>query len=143
MQGEDALQFGVKAAIAFTESILNSLPATVAKTGVGALLIDSAYFYAELSAIELGIPYLQVSNGMYHDYSGFTPLCFYGWSHEETAQAIARNREGVAGFARILERNRVGVERYAERVGLKVDWDDLSSTISPLASITQVPRGPL
>jgi MGT family glycosyltransferase len=33
----------------------------------------------------------------------------------------------------------VGVERYAERVGLKVDWDDLSSTISPLASITQVP----
>ena len=140
MQGEDALQFGVKTIIGFTESILNSLPATVAKTGVDALLIDSTYFYAELGAIELGMPYIQVSNAMYLDYSGFTPLCFYGWSHEETAQAMARNREGVARFARILERNRVGVERRAERVGLKVDWDDLSSTISPLASITQVPR---
>ena len=140
MQGEDALQFGVKTIIGFTESILNELPATVAKTGVDALLIDSAYFYAELGAIELGMPYIQVSNAMYADYSGFTPLCFYGWSHEETAQAMARNREGVARFARILERNRVGVERRAERVGLKVDWDDLSSTISPLACITQVPR---
>ena len=140
MQGEDALQFGVKTIIGFTESILNSLPATVAKTGVDALLIDSAYFYAELGAIELGMPYIQVSNAMYTDYSGFTPLCFYGWSHEDTAQAMARNREGVARFARILERNRVGVERRAERVGLKVDWDDLCSTISPLASITQVPR---
>ena len=140
MQGEDALEFGTKTIIGLTESILNSLPTTVAKTGVQALLIDSAHYYVELGAIELGIPYIQVSNSMHHDYSGFTPLCIYGWSHEETAQAIARNREGVARFARILEKNRAGVERYAERVGLKVDWADLSSTLSPLASITQVPR---
>jgi zeaxanthin glucosyltransferase len=40
----------------------------------------------------------------------------------------------------MFERNRAGVERYTERVGLKVDWADLSSTTSPLASITQVPR---
>jgi MGT family glycosyltransferase len=140
MQGEDALEFGVKTIIGLTESILNSLPATVAKTGVEALLIDTTHFYAELGAIELGIPYIHVSNAMYHDYSGYTPLWPYAWPCEDTEQAIARNREGVARFARMLERNRAGVERYAERVGLKVDWADLSSTISPLASITQVPR---
>ena len=136
MQGEDALEFGVKTIIGLTESILNSLPATVAKTGVEALLIDTVHLYAELGAIELGIPYIHVSNAMYHDYSGYTPL----WPYEDTEDAITRNREGVARFARMLERNRAGVERYAERVGLKVDWADLSSTISPLASITQVPR---
>ena len=140
MQGEDALEFGVKTIIGLTESILNSLPAAVAKTGVEALLIDAGYFYAELGAIQLGIPYIHVANAMYSDYSGYTPLWPYGWPYEDTEQARARNREGVSRFARMFERNRAGVERYAERVGLKVDWADLSSTTSPLASITQVPR---
>jgi zeaxanthin glucosyltransferase len=140
MEGEDALEFGVKTVIGLTESILNSLPATVAKTGVEALLIDTTHFYAELGAIELGIPYIHVANAMHHDYSGYTPLWCYAWPYEDTAHARARNLEGVTRFARMLERNRAGVERYAERVGLKVDWSDLSSTISPLASVTQVPR---
>jgi zeaxanthin glucosyltransferase len=139
MQGEDALQYGIKAIMGFTESILESLPATVEETGVDALLIDSAHFYVELGAIKLGIPYIHVASAMHHDYSGFTPLSFYGWPHENTAQAIARNREGVARFAGILERNRAGVESYADKVGLKVDWDDLDATVSPLAFITQVP----
>ena len=53
MLGEDALEFGVKTIIGLTESILNSLPATVANTGVEALLIDAGHFYAELGAIQL------------------------------------------------------------------------------------------
>jgi zeaxanthin glucosyltransferase len=141
LQGEDALQFGLKAAIAVhTEPILNSLRDVVAETGVEALLIDTGFFYAELGAIELGIPYIHVSNAMHSDYSGYTPLWMYGWPHEETEHAIARNREGVARFARMLEKSRAGVESYAERAGLKIDWADLSSTFSPLAYITQVPR---
>jgi len=140
MEGEEALEFGVKHLIGLTESVLSSLPATVAKTGVEALLIDTGHFYAELGAIELGIPYIHVANAMYNDYSGYTPLWLYGWPYEDTEPARARNREGVARFARMLERNRAGIERYAARVGLKVDWADLSSTSSPLASITQIPR---
>jgi len=120
--------------------MLDSLPATAAETGVEALLIDAGHFYAELGAIQLGIPYIHVANAMHSDYSGYTPLWPYGWPYEDTEQARARNREGVARFARMVERNRAGVERYAERVGLRVDWADLSSTTSPLASITQVPR---
>jgi hypothetical protein len=41
----------------------------VEKSGVEALLIDSVHFYVELGAIELGIPYIHVSNAMYSDYS--------------------------------------------------------------------------
>jgi MGT family glycosyltransferase len=140
MQGEDALQFGVKAIMGFTESILTSLPAVVAETGVEALLIDSGHFYVELGAMALGIPYIHVSNAMHSDYSGYTPLCFYDWPHQHTAEAFARNRKGVAKFERIVQRNRTGIESYAERAGLRVDWADLWSTLSPLASITQVPR---
>ena len=75
---------------------------------------------------------------MHLDHSGYTPLCFYNWSHESTADAIARNREGVARFGRILQKNRAPIENYAERARLKIDWADPSSTLSPLAGITQV-----
>jgi zeaxanthin glucosyltransferase len=137
MQGEDALEFGVKAIIGFTESILNSLPTTVVKTGVEALLIDSAHYYVELGAIELGIPYIHVSNAMYHDYSGYTPLCL---ALRKQATRYSQTPRGCRQIARVLGRNRAGVERYVEKARLKVDWADLSSTISPLASVTQVPR---
>jgi MGT family glycosyltransferase len=33
-----------------------------------------------------------------------------------------------------------GVKACARNVGLRIDWNDLSSTVSPFASITQVPR---
>jgi hypothetical protein len=33
-----------------------------------------------------------------------------------------------------------GIKAHASSVGLKINWNDLSSTISPLASITQVPQ---
>src|SRR5262249_42115727 len=139
-QGEDALQFSVRAVLAQTEAILRSLPAVVQENGIDALIIDTVQFYAELGAMQLGMPYVHVSNGVHHDYSGYTPLCLYGWPHETTAGALARNREGVAKWTNLLGSVNGGVKAHAESVGLKIDWNDLDSTISPLASITQVPR---
>src|SRR6202022_2083498 len=60
--------------------------------------------------------------------------------HQTTPEALARNREDVAKFVKILEHANAGVKAYAEKVGVEIDWDDPSSTISPLAWITQVPR---
>jgi MGT family glycosyltransferase len=40
----------------------------------------------------------------------------------------------------LLESVNEGIKAHASGVGLKIDWNDLSSTFSPLASITQVPR---
>ena len=40
----------------------------------------------------------------------------------------------------MLKQANAAVRAYAERAELKIDWDDPGSTLSPLASITQVPR---
>jgi MGT family glycosyltransferase len=40
----------------------------------------------------------------------------------------------------LLESENGSIKAYAESIGLKIDWNNLSSTISPLASITQVPQ---
>ena len=139
-QGQDALQFSLPAVLAQTEVILKSLPAVVQENGIDALIIDTIQFYAELGAMQLGIPYVHVSTGVHHDHSGYTPLCLFGWPHETTAAALARNREGVAQAVELLQSVNGGVKVHAESIGLKIDWNDLDSTVSPLALITQVPR---
>jgi zeaxanthin glucosyltransferase len=140
MQGEDAVQFAVRMVLAQTEAILESLPAVVQANGVDALVIDTVQFYAELGAMQLGMPYIHVSNALHFDFSGYTPLSIYDWPHQTTPSALARNREGVAKFAKILENANAGIRAYAESAGLEIDWDTPHSTLSPLASITQVPR---
>src|SRR6516165_5081597 len=101
-QGEDALQFSVRAVLTQTEAILKSLPAIVQANGIDALVIDTVQIYAQLGAMYLGMTYIHVSNGVHHDYSGYTPLCLYGWPHETTTAALARNREGVAKWTNLL-----------------------------------------
>src|SRR5215831_241642 len=139
-QGEDALQFSLRAVLTQTEGILKSLPAIVHANGIDALIIDTVQFYAELGAIQLDMPYVHVSNGVHHDYSGYTPLCLYGWPHETTPAALARNREGVAKWTNLLGSANRGIKAHAESIGLKIDWNDLDSTASSLAYLTQVPR---
>jgi zeaxanthin glucosyltransferase len=140
MQGEDALQFAVRNVLAQTETILNSLPAVVQANGIDALLIDTVQFYAELGAMQLGMPYIHVSNALHFDFSGYTPLCMYDWPCESTPEALARNREGVANFAKILENANAGIRAFAEKAGLKIDWETPHSTLSSSASITQAPK---
>jgi zeaxanthin glucosyltransferase len=89
--------------------------------------------------MKLGMPYVQVSNGLHFDYSGYTPLCLYGWPHETTPAALARNREGLVKWADLLQGVNGEVRAHAQSIGLKINWNDLSSTLSPFASITQTP----
>jgi MGT family glycosyltransferase len=137
--GEDALRSGLRQVLAQTETILKSLPEIVWTNGVDALLLDTVQFYAELGPMQLGIPYVHVANGLHWDYSGYTPLCVYGWPHETTPAALARNREGVAKWAELFQSVNGGIRAHAESVGLEIDWDDLSSTLSPWASVSQTP----
>jgi zeaxanthin glucosyltransferase len=116
MQGEDALQLSVRAVLARTESILKSLPAVVEANGVDALLIDTVQFYAELGAMQLGMPYIHVSGALHFDYSGHTPLCLYGWPHQTPPAALASNRE--VSFAADIVEESLGVTEKAS----KADW---------------------
>ena len=122
------------------EAALSSLPAALATARADAVVLDTNQYYVELIPLSLGLPYVHVSNALHCDFSGYTPLCFYDWPHETTPAALTRNQKGVANIARLLKEANAAVRAYAERAGLKIDWDEPGSTLSPLASITQVPR---
>jgi MGT family glycosyltransferase len=139
-QGEEALQLSIEACAAMTNAMFNSLPATLKAVGVDALVLDTYLFYAELLPISLGMPYAHVSNALHFDYSGYTPLPIYGWPHKTRPGNIERNREGVANFLKIVRQANGGAKAYAERVGLKVNWDNPQATISQLAWLTQTPK---
>jgi MGT family glycosyltransferase len=112
----------------------------VQANGVDALVLDTGQRYAELGAMQLGMPYVHVSNSLHLDFSGYTPLCLYGWPHETTPAALARNREGVAKVVRLLQSSNASIRAHVEKAGLRIDWENPSYTLSPLAAITQVPR---
>ena len=57
-----------------------------------------------------------------------------------TAAALARNLDGVAKFVQMLQEANSPIRAHADAVGLKIDWDNPHSTLSPWASISQVPK---
>jgi zeaxanthin glucosyltransferase len=139
-QGEDALQLAMRHVMAQTETIVKSLPKIAHDNKIEALVIDNISFYAELAAMQLGIPYVHACGAMHLDFSGQVPLASDPWPYEKTAAALARNREGVDKWAQMVKNANGEVRAQAEAAGLKVDWDDLSATHSRLAFITQVPK---
>jgi zeaxanthin glucosyltransferase len=140
LQGEEALQFILQNAADRTEAILNSLPAILTAAAVDGVVLDTVLFYTELVPMSLGMPYAHVADALHFDYSGSTPLCFYDWPHETTPAALARNQQGVESFFETLALTIAVGRAYAKRVGLDVDWDNPSATISKRAWITQCPR---
>lgn len=90
--------------------------------------------------MRLGMPCAVLSNALHFDYSGCTPLCVYGWAHENTPAAKERNRQGVSKFAQMLIRSNAEIIAEVERAGIKPNWEDPSSLFSDLPWITQCPR---
>jgi zeaxanthin glucosyltransferase len=138
LQGDDALAFGLGLMVQRTETMLKSMPAMIEDTGVDALIIDQIQFYAELAPMKLGIPYIHAAAALHCDYSGYTPFSIYGDPHETTPEAIARNRKGVAKFAKMISND--GVKAYAKNAGLKIDWEDPGFAYSKIAWLTQTPK---
>jgi len=120
--------------------MLHWLPTLLVEEGIDALVIDTYQFYVELVPMHLGIPFIHVSNALPFDYSGYTPLCLYGWPHETTSEALARNRAGLAKFAGMLTEANGRVRAYVKSLGLRIDWENPGSTISKLAWVSQMPR---
>jgi zeaxanthin glucosyltransferase len=139
-QGDEALKFSMGLIMSQSESMIKSLPGIVRSNQIDALIIDCVNFYVELAALQLGIPHIHVSAAAHFDYSGHTPLMFYGWPHETNAAALARNRDGAAKFIQLLNETNGGIRAHADAAGLKIDWDNPHATLSPWASISQVPK---
>ena len=140
LQGEQALQAAMQNLAPRTEAMLNSLPAMLTDAAIDAVVLDTVMIYTELAPMSLGLPYAHVANALHFDYSGYTPICFYDWPHETTPAALARNRKGVENFLEMLAPTVSVAAAYAKRVGIDVDWENPSATISNLAWISQTPR---
>jgi zeaxanthin glucosyltransferase len=138
LQGEDAFAFAIGLLVQRTEAMLKTMPAMLEATAVDALIIDPIQFYAELAPMNLGIPYIHAAVAMHCDYSGYTPLCIYGDRHQTTPKAIARNRKGVASFAKMLANE--GLRAYARNAGMEIDWEDPGFTLSKIAWLSQTPK---
>jgi hypothetical protein len=48
------------------------------------------------------IPYVTVANTLYIDFSGYTPAGIFGWPHETTPDALARNLQAVTQAVRFV-----------------------------------------
>jgi zeaxanthin glucosyltransferase len=105
LKGEEALQFGVNGLAAVSAVKWKTLPKVLSSAGIDALVLDNFDFYGELIPMRLGMPYAVLSNALHFDYSGYTPLCIYGWAHENTPEARERNLQGVSKFTEVLIRS--------------------------------------
>ena len=140
LKGEEGLQFTVSVIAEMMKVKWRELPKLLSANGIDALVLDNYDFYVEVVPMRLGIPYAVLSNALHFDYSGSTPLCVYGWAHENTPAAKERNRQGVSKFAQMLIRSNAEIIAEAERAGIKPNWEDPSSLFSDLPWITQCPR---
>jgi zeaxanthin glucosyltransferase len=138
LEGNEALAFYCGVAAKETEAIFRSLPRIVEKTGVEALVLDPIQFFVELAAMKLRIPYVTVANALYIDFSGYTPAGIFGWPHETTPDALARNLQAVTEAVRFCYNE--GTKSYAKELGFKTDLDHPSWIFSELAYITQLPK---
>src|SRR5258705_10723518 len=139
LKGEKGLQFTVNSIAALNEVKWRTLPNLWSATGIEALVVVNYDFYGEIIPMRLGMPYAVVSNALHFDYSGYTPLCVYDWAHENTPEAIKRNRQGVSKFTQMLIRSNAEGIAQAEKAGIKANWEDPSSLFSDRPWITQCP----
>ena len=123
----------------FLQAELKHLPQKLVETGVEAMVLDAVSFL-ELVPMSLGIPFVEVWNTLHVDFSGATPPTVFGWPHETTAEARARNIEGVKIVGNLWKPIWAVAQAYEKQNGLQIDWSDPSATASKLAVITQIPR---
>lgn len=105
-----------------------------------ALVVDPMYGGVDLVATKLQVPFVSVSSALHFDCTGHTPLCVFDWPHEETAEARARNRQGIAFFAGLVSPIREMKQEYARRARLAMAVEAADASVPGLAHITQTPR---
>ena len=141
LHGLDVLRYtSRKLTAGLVRSALEHLPEKIAESGVDSLVLDTAYRYLELVPMSLGLPYVQIWNVLHFDVSGSTPLMTYSWPHETSPEALARNVKGLEFLRELREPMMPIVRPFAERNGLKIDWNNPAATVSKLAVITQTPK---
>jgi zeaxanthin glucosyltransferase len=109
-------------------------------TGVEALVIDTVHFFIELVPLSMSIPYIHIWNVLHLDFSGATPPSLFSGSLDTSPEGLNRNAVNLHKLGEILGPMADIARSYAEKVGLKINWNDPAATLSKLAVITQTPK---
>jgi len=141
LQGFEVVQYTCQQVMpALLEAALKHLPEKITQTGVELLVVDATYFHLSLVPMHMGIPFVHVWTAHHLDFSGATPPALFGFPYETTAEAMQKNLEALQKCGEILGPLAAIAQPYAEKVGLQIDWNDPTATISKLAAITQSPK---
>jgi zeaxanthin glucosyltransferase len=141
MSGLEVIKYTLEAiSPGLLDVALCDLPGKLAKAGIRGMAIDNAFFFAQLVAMSLDLPFVQIWNILPSHPSGATPPCFASWPHETTTEALARNAEGMKQYGEFLTPLVPIAQAYADKVGLDIDWADKGATDSKLAVISQTPE---
>ncbi|MCU1252835.1 MAG: glycosyltransferase, family, partial [Edaphobacter sp.] len=123
-----------------TRVAFDYLAEKLATTGVEAVVIDTIHFFIELVPLSMSIPYVHVWNVLHLDFSGATPASLFSCPLDTSPEGLNRNAANLHKIGAILGPIAEIARSYAERVGLKIDWNDPAATVSKLAVITQTPK---
>jgi zeaxanthin glucosyltransferase len=123
-----------------TRVAFDYLPEKLATTGVELLVIDTIHFLIELVPLSMSIPYVHIWNILHLDFSGATPASLFSWPLDTSPEGLKRNAASLGTLRAILGPIAEVARGYAEKVGLKIDWNDPAATVSKLAVITQTPK---
>jgi zeaxanthin glucosyltransferase len=120
-----------------TRVAFDYLAEKLATTGAEALVIDTIYFFLELVPLSMSIPYVHIWNVLHLDFSGATPPSVFSCPLDTSQEGLDRNAANLHQLGSILGPIAEVATSYAEKVGLKIDWNDPAATVSKLAVITQ------
>jgi MGT family glycosyltransferase len=123
-----------------TRVTLDHLAEKLGTKGVEALVIDTVHFFIELVPLSMSIPYVHIWNVLHLDFSGATPPSLFSCPLDISREGLDRNAANVHKTGSILGPLAEIARSYAEKVGLKIDWNDSAATVSKLAVITQTPK---
>ena len=123
-----------------TRVTFDYLAEKLATTGIEALVIDTIHFFIELVPLSMSIPYVHIWNVLHLDFSGATPACLFSCPLDTSPEGLNRNAADLHKLGAILGPMAEIARSYAERLGLKIDWNDPAATVSKLAVITQTPK---
>jgi zeaxanthin glucosyltransferase len=109
-------------------------------TGVEALVVDAVHFFIELVPLSMSVPYVHIWTVLHLDFSGATPASLFSSPLDSSPEGLNRNAENLRKLGAIFGPMAEVARSYAEKVGLKIDWNDSGATLSKLAVITQTPK---
>jgi len=140
LRGLDVIQYSARVLVPqLLRAAVKYLPGKIAETGVEALVLDSLYF-VEIVPIHLRVPYVLIWSVLHFDFSGATPLSLYGWPHETTSEALARNVAGLQPFEELRAPVVAIAQAYADQNELEIDLSNPAAASYELATITQTPK---